>query len=67
MFTQLIITSAAVALMTTPLLAMAATSTDPVSQFGILGTYNNFTLKGAGRPRKTRCPRPACSITSATR
>ena len=49
MLTQLIITSAAVALMTTPLLAIAATSTDPISQFGILGAYNNFTLSGAGQ------------------
>lgn len=56
MLTQLIITSAAVALMTTPLLAMAATSTDPVSQFGIQGTYNNFTLKGSGQSGKDSLP-----------
>ncbi|WP_191485874.1 outer membrane beta-barrel protein [Pseudomonas sp. FEN] len=48
MLTQLISKSAAVALIAMPLLATAAPSSEPISQFGILGTYNRFNLKGAG-------------------
>jgi len=52
MLTQLIARSAAVVLTAGPLLALAASSTDPISRFGILGAHNHFKLNGNGLSSK---------------
>nr|WP_191486412.1 outer membrane beta-barrel protein [Pseudomonas sp. FEN] len=38
------------------MVAMAAASTDPISQFGLLGSYNNQKLQGSSHPEKNHVP-----------
>jgi len=54
--TQLFVKSSALALIATPMVAMAAPSTDPISQFGLLGSYNHFKLQGGSQSEKDHLP-----------
>jgi len=54
--THLFVKSSALALIATPMVAMAAASTDPISQFGLLGSYNNLKLQGGSQPEKNHLP-----------
>ncbi|MBA1429696.1 MULTISPECIES: outer membrane beta-barrel protein [Pseudomonas fluorescens group] len=44
------------ALVATPTVTLAAPSTDPISTFGILGSYNDFKLEGGSESDKDHMP-----------
>ena len=51
--TRLFIKSSALAVIATPMVAMAAASTDPISQFGVLGSYSHFKREDGGQSDKS--------------
>ncbi|WP_248746337.1 porin family protein [Pseudomonas sp. MWU12-2037] len=54
--THLFIKSSALAVIATPMIAMAAPSIDPISQFGVLGSYSHFKLEGGSQSEKSHMP-----------
>ncbi|CRM71257.1 MULTISPECIES: outer membrane beta-barrel protein [Pseudomonas] len=56
LFANLLKHSSLLALVAAPAVAFAAPSTDPISTFGILGSYNDFKLEGGSESDKDHMP-----------
>ncbi|MEX5628685.1 MULTISPECIES: outer membrane beta-barrel protein [Pseudomonas] len=56
LFGNLLKHSSLLALVAAPALVFAAPSTDPISTFGILGSYNDFKLEGGSESDKDHMP-----------
>lgn len=56
LFGKILKNSSVLALVAAPAMVFAAPSTDPISTFGILGSYNDFKLEGGSESDKDHMP-----------